>query len=271
MRFRTHECEGIARLPDGPSRHHLVVGYAIYYGIKTGFNDAFIIDNQTYQDLIAHDPKSREIIKPVVRGRDIRRYRPHWAGKWLIDTHNGYDNVPAVDIEEYPAVKAHLDSFYTRLARRYDKGQTPYNLRNCAYHEEFTREKLLWIELVNNGRFSYDNSGLYGEATTFLLTGESIKYLCALLNATLTHWFLEKTAPTSGTGTLRWKKAYVERLPVPKVERARELALVRLVERILANLDTRLTDSENIEEAIDRHVYRLYGLTEDEIHVISGK
>ena len=103
----------------------------------------------------------------------------------------------------------------------------------CAYHEDFTKEKLLWIELVNNGRFAYDNSGCYGEATTFLLTGESIKYLCAVLNAKLIRWFLGKVAPTSGMGTLRWKKVYVERLPIPRITGPRQQHFSRLVDRAL--------------------------------------
>ena len=84
-----------------------------------------------------------EILKPVLRGRDIQRYRAEWAGLWLIDSHNGFNGQAAIDIMDYPAVKAHLDKSYTRLAKRYDKGMTPYNLRNCAYHEHFRRGKTL--------------------------------------------------------------------------------------------------------------------------------
>ena len=96
------------------------------------------------------------------------------AGMWIIDTHNGYDDTPAIDIDDYPAIKNHLNHWKQKLDKRYDKGRTPYNLRSCAYHSDFEKEKLLWIELVDNGRFAYDCSGFYGEATTFLLTGESI-------------------------------------------------------------------------------------------------
>ena len=113
------------------------------YGITTGLNDAFIIDNSTKERLIAQDPRSGDIIKPVLRGRDIDRYRAKWAGIWLIDTHNGYDGVPAIEIDDYPAIKTHLDDYFEQLEKRYDKGRTPYNLRNCAYHAEFIKEKLL--------------------------------------------------------------------------------------------------------------------------------
>jgi hypothetical protein len=220
--------------------------------------------------LVAADPKSAAILKPVLRGRDIRRYQAQWANLWLIDTHNGYGGTPAIDVDDYSAVKAHLDGYFAQLEKRYDKGRTPYNLRNCAYYEDFAKEKILWIELVNDGRFAYDDSGIYGEATTFLLKGESIKYLCAVLNAKLVHWFLEKIAPTSGMGTLRWKKVYVERLPVPKVNAAKQRPFVRLVDRILAakaadpNADTTASEAE-----IDWLVYALYGLTNEEAAVIA--
>ena len=247
-------------------------GYAINYGIKTGFNDAFIIDNQTKEGLIAQDPRSEDIIKPVLRGRDIERYRAKWAGMWLIDTHNGYDGVPHIEIDDYPAIKAYLDDYYEQLANRYDKGRTPYNLRNCAYHEDFTKEKLLWIELVNNGRFAYENSGFYGEATTFLLTGESIKYLCAVLNAKLIRWFLEKVAPTSGMGTLRWKKVYVERLPIPRTTGPRQQPFSRLVDRVLmARAGDRDSDTSETEAEIDARVYQLYGLTPSEITAVEQR
>ena len=244
-------------------------GYAIYRGITTGLNDAFIIDNRTKERLIAQDLRSEEIIKPVLRGRDIDRYRAKWAGMWLIDTHNGYGEVPAIDIDDYPAIKTFLDGHYERLANRYDKGRTPYNLRNCAYHEHFAKEKLLWIELVNDGRFAYDKSGVYGEATTFLLTGERIKYLCAVLNTRLIRWFLEKMAPTSGMGTLRWKKVYVERLPIPRIAVPKQQPFEQLVDRILS---VRAGDQHPIvaavEAEIDKLVYRSYGLTPEEIAVV---
>ena len=198
--------------------------------------------------------------------------KPSWNGQWVIDAHNGYGNVPAVNIDDYPAVKAHLNGYYPQLEKRQDKGKTPYNLRNCAYHEDFAKEKLFWIELVEDGRFSYDNSGIYGEATTFLMTGVSLKYLCAVLNATLTRWYLQQVAPTSGMGTLRWKKVYVETIPVPKLTAAKQRPFVRLVDRILkAKAADPDADTSEIEEEIDWLVYDLYGLTNAEVAVVEGE
>ena len=121
---------------------------SIYYGIKTGFNDAFIIDNETKEELIRKNPRSKKLLKPILRGRDIQKYRANWVGLWLIDVHNGYGDIPPINIHDYPSVKQHLDKFYGCLAKRHDRGITPYNLRNCAYHEEFSKEKLIWIHLV---------------------------------------------------------------------------------------------------------------------------
>ena len=253
-------------------RNSVELRYAIYRGITTGLNEAFIIDNRTKEALVAEDPSSAEIIKPVVRGRDIRRYKVQWAGLWLIDSHNGHGYAAAIDVDDYPAIKAHLDGYYDRLKIRYDKGRTPYNLRNCAYHADFSKEKLLWIELVNRGRFAYDNSGLFGEATTFLLTGGSIKYLCAVLNSKLTRWFLENVAPTSGMGTLRWKKVYVERLPIPRIAGSNQRPFDQMIDTILrATEHDPNSNTADAEAKIDQMVYQLYGLTASEISAVEER
>ena len=126
--------------------------------------------------------------------------------------------------------------------------------------------------MVSNGRFAYDNSGVYGEATTFLLTGECIKYLCAVLNSKLIRWFLEQVAPTSGMGTLRWKKVYVERLPIPRVTDPSQQLLRQLVDTILiAKADNQRSDTKEVEAEIDERVYQLYGLTPTEILTVERR
>ena len=167
---------------------------AINYGIKTGYNAAFVIDNDTKNALVAEDPCSVDLIKPVLRGRDIQRYRAQWAGLWLIATFPSL----RLDIDNYPAVKKYLLAFgKDRLEQsgnvlagggksRKKTQHSWFELQDSiAYHEDFAKEKLLWIELVENGRFAYDDSGIYGEATSFIMTGECTKYLCAVLNGKL--------------------------------------------------------------------------------------
>ena len=237
----------------------------INFGIKTGYNAAFVIDDATRDQLIAEDPKSAQVIKPVLRGRDIRQYRAVPASKWLIDTHNGYRDVPAVDVESYAALKKYLDRFMASLTKRQDQGLTPYNLRPCAYHADFSEEKLLWIDLAERGRFAFNDTETYALNSVYMLSGVSLKYLCALLNSSLVSWYMQRSAATSGMGTTRWMRAYVERIPVPRIREEEQQPFVELVDRILAATDPDPeADTEEWERAIDRLVYDLYGLTEEE-------
>ena len=242
---------------------------SIYRGVLTGYNRAFIIDNQTKERLIIQDPKSAEIIRPVLRGRDISRYKANWAGLWLIDTHNGYGNVPAVDINDYPAVKNHLDRFYPKLEKRYDKGRTPYNLRNCAYHVEFAQKKLLWMDMSDRGRFAYLEAEMYCNNKGFIMTGESLKYLCAILNSSLITWLIKNTARTTGMGLTQWEKFAVERLSIPKISVTKQRPFICLVDHILTAKATDLNADVSATEAkIDLRVYELYGLTATEISAV---
>ena len=126
----------------------------IYRGILTGFNDAFIISEEKKKEILANcldeDERKRtdELIRPILRGRDIRRYGYDWAGLYLINTHNGVKErgkvkIPRIQIKDYPAIKKHLDEYWEQIKDRADQGDTPYNLRNCAYMEEFNKPKIL--------------------------------------------------------------------------------------------------------------------------------
>ena len=238
-------------------------------GIKTGYNDAFILDDETRKTLIDADPKSAEIIKPILRGRDIQRYRALWAGKWLIATHNGYGDVPGIDVNSYPAVKEHLDQFYPHLEKRQDKGGTPYNLRNCAYYKEFSREKLFWMQMSGSGRFAYADEGYTANQKTFMVTGWSLKFLCGILNSSLSSWFMKNTGVTTGMGLVQWDKFSVERIPIPKIAAEEQCPFVALVDRILAAKDASpAADTSHLESEIDRLVYDLYGLTGAEVAAV---
>ena len=133
----------------------------INYGIKTGFNDAFIISTEKRNEILANckteDERQRtaELIRPILRGRDIKRYGYVDNGLYLINTHNGVKGkFPRIEIDDYPAVKAHLDQYWDRIATRADKGDTPYNLRNCAYLEDFSKQQIVWIELSDDPKFA---------------------------------------------------------------------------------------------------------------------
>ncbi len=180
-------------------------GIQINYGIKTGCNEAFIIPTEKRDAILkncddaqkdgmgmSERERTIELIKPILRGRDIKRYRYEWAGEWLINTHNGYTSfshkIPPIDIEQYPAIKAHLDSHWDKISKRDDQGNTPYHLRNCAYIEDFEKEKIVYGEIVQEPRFYLDNGEcelgvFYAEATSFILTGEHLCYLLGMLHS----------------------------------------------------------------------------------------
>ena len=198
----------------------------INYGIKTGFNDAFIISTEKRNEILANcaddDERHRteELIRPILRGRDIKRYGYDWADLWLINTHNGIKGkLERIHIEDYPAVKVHLDQYWDKLSKRTDKGDTPYNLRNCAYLDDFNKPKIVWGEISDRSKFAFDKDGCFvPEATTFLLVGKNIIGLYAFLNSSLAEWYFSKLGPRTGEGTIRWKKYTVEQIFAPKFD-----------------------------------------------------
>ena len=184
----------------------------------------------------------------------------------------------SIDIDAYPAVKKHLLSYgkarLEQTGRRLPDGgksrkKTPhrwFELQDtCAYHAEFAKEKLIWMDLTDRGRFAYDDDGMFCVNTAFVMSGHSIKFLCAILNANLTTYFMKRTALNSGMGVTRWIRTTVETIPIPKIPVAEQRPLIRLVDNILAvrAADPAAATSEQ-EAEIDRLVYTLYGLTEQE-------
>ncbi|GAA6906435.1 class I SAM-dependent DNA methyltransferase [Helicobacter pylori] len=263
---------------------------SINYGIKTGANEAFIIPTEK-RDAILNACKTQEerertntLIKPILRGKDIKRYSYEWAGEWVINTHNGYTSnlkskIPPIDIEKYPATKVHLDSHYDTIATRCDQGDTPYHLRNCAYLEDFEKEKIVYGEIVQEPRFYLDNGecGLgyfYAEATSFILTGEHLRYLLGMLHSKLITFAFKTFYAGGGLGEsgYRYKKAFIERLPIPQItEKNQELAdkITDCAERILKSKEKDpKANTLDLEEEIDALVYQLYNLTDEEIKII---
>ncbi|MGN8443209.1 class I SAM-dependent DNA methyltransferase [Helicobacter pylori] len=271
----------------------------INYGIKTGANEAFIIptekrdeilkncdDTQKDEKGMSERERTKELIKPILRGKDIKRYSYEWAHLWVINTHNGYTSsfkskIPPIDIEKYPATKAHLDSHYDAIVTRSDQGDTPYNLRNCAYLEDFEKEKIVYGEIVQEPRFYLDNGecelgGFYAEATSFILTGEHLRYLLGMLHSKLITFAFKTFYAGGGLGEsgYRYKKAFIERLPIPQITtKNQELAdkITDCAERILkSKAKDPKANTQELEKEIDALVYRLYHLTDEEIKTIEN-
>ncbi|WQY58142.1 class I SAM-dependent DNA methyltransferase [Helicobacter pylori] len=263
----------------------------IYRGILTGANEAFIIPTEK-RDAILNACKTQEererterLIKPILRGKDIKRYSYEWADLWVINTHNGYTSfshkIPPIDIEKYPAIKTHLDSHYDTIATRSDQGDTPYHLRNCAYLEDFEKEKIVYGEIVQEPRFYLDNGEcelgyFYAEATSFILTGEHLRYLLGMLHSKLITFAFKTFYAGGGLGEsgYRYKKAFIERLPIPQItEKNQELAdkIIVLVDKILKSKEKDpKANTQKLEKEIDALVYQLYHLTDEEIKIIEN-
>lgn len=269
----------------------------INYGIKTGANEAFIIPTEKREEILkncddvqkdergmSERERTKELIKPILRGKDIKRYSYEWAHLWVINTHNGYTSalkskIPPIDIEKYPATKAHLDSHWDTIATRCDQGDTPYHLRNCAYLEDFEKEKIVYGEIVQEPRFYLDNGEcelgyFYAEATSFILTGEHLHYLLGMLHSKLITFAFKTFYAGGGLGEsgYRYKKAFIERLPIPKITpQNQELAdkITDGAKQILAlkEKDPK-ANTQELEKEIDASVYQLYNLTDEEIKII---
>jgi len=277
-------------------------GVNIYRGILTGLNEAFIIDSKTRDKILStcigeERERTQKLIRPILRGRDIKRYDYEWAGLWLINIHNGYGTKPRINIDNFPKLKLYLDKFEPKLSKRSDKGATPYNLRNCAYLEEFEKEKILCARMVQSPKFAYDTNNNIPDNTAYCITGENLKFLLAFLNSTGVYKIFNFFYAGGGLeGEIKINR--LEILPIPQITPQNEnLAneIINLVDEILKanekiklyekhmpalSLDEKLEAKENIDalndkiktsdEKIGKLVFKLYELTSDEIALITG-
>ena len=198
----------------------------IRLGLATGSNEAFVISEDKKAELIRQDIKSSELIKPLLRGRDIHRYKYELPNLYLLLTKNGID-VP----NNYPAIFNHLDSFGDKFKERGAKGQHWTNLRSCSFFDDFKKEKIVWIELTDKGRFSKCVDEIYLlNSAYFLIPSQdvSIDYLLAILNSKLIEFYLKQIANTSGMGITRWINVYVKEFPIALSNKKTEVELSKL-------------------------------------------
>lgn len=246
----------------------------INFGIKTGYNEAFIINQNKKDELIKIDPRNSEIIKPILRGRDLKKYVYGFENIYLINTHNGLKSRGLKRIEastEFPSIYNHLLTFLPKVKNRYDMGDDWTNLRNCAYLDDFEKPKIVWGEISDKPKFAFDDEGYYAEATTFLMTGEKLKFLLAILNSKVSEWYFNLIGTTTGMGTNRWKKYKIELLPIKEPTESQEKEIEALVDEILfLKKHNPSADTSNLEHQIDQLIYELYELTEEEIRIVEG-
>ncbi len=268
----------------------------IYRGVLTGLNEAFVIDDATREKLIAEDPKSAEVIKPFLVGRDIKRYQPVFSGKYVIFTRRG------IDIGKYAAIRNYLAQFKERLMPRPKdwkggkwQGRKPgsyqwYEIQDAVdYYAEFKKLKILWPGIsAEVAAFALDESGYYGnDNNQIIVSGD--KYLLGVLNSKNMRFLLTHICDKVQGGFYRLKIAYIQQLTIRTIDRndpadvARHDQVVSLVDQMLG-LNKRLAESkvpqttemlrrqiESTDRQIDQLVYNLYDLTEEEIKIVESE
>ena len=233
----------------------------IYRGVLTGYNEAFIISTEKRNEILDNcqteeeRQRTEELIRPILRGRDIKRYSYDWANLWLINTHNGVKGrIPRINIEEYPAVKAHLDQYWTKIKNRADKGDTPYNLRNCAYLEDFSKPKIIYPETTQGAYFAYDDhGGIMLDKTCFMIISDDAKYLQRILSSKLFEYAYKRifSSIELGPSGYQYNKHAFVKLPVLK-----------------PNKQLRDVLNECSLDNIDEIIRRVYNITDDEYNAL---
>ncbi|WP_423908406.1 Eco57I restriction-modification methylase domain-containing protein [Candidatus Spongiihabitans sp.] len=264
----------------------------IYYGIKTGFNKAFVIDAQTRNRLIKEDANSKELIKPFLGGRDIKRYQCLSNDKFLIFARRG------INIKNYPTVEKYLQQFRKQLTPkpknwsgrkwegRASGGYKWYELQSAVdYYAEFEKPKIIIPAIVQKASYAFDKDGFFSNDKTSIISADA-PYLLGLLNSKISDFVLHSIASTKRGGYFEYKPMYVAQLPIRKIdfsnpeEKTRHNQMVALVEQI-QELNKKLAATKTAHEKtvlqrqidatdrqIDQRVYELYDLTKAEIKII---
>ncbi|MCH9056647.1 Eco57I restriction-modification methylase domain-containing protein [Synechococcus sp. PCC 6716] len=243
------------------------VNNRFYYGIKTGCNEAFVVDRPTRDRLIAEHPSSAEVLKPFLRGRDVKRWIVDYQDLWLIFTRRG------IDIQQYPAIHKYLLQFKDRLTPGIPGGRKLgsyqwYEIQdNIAYWQEFERSKIIYPDIYEHQSFAFDTNGFFSGNTCYFIPTEEL-WLCGLLNSSIVEWFYARVSNSVRGGYLRAFSAYIKEIPIPLASPTDKSRIEALVQQCLA---AQGKDVAAYEAEIDDIVARLYGLTEAERAIIAGR
>jgi tRNA1(Val) A37 N6-methylase TrmN6 len=223
-----------------------------YYGIKTGFNEAFVIDRATRDKLIAEHSSSAEIIKPFLRGRDVKRWRMEYQDLYLIFTKKG------IDIKKYPAIENYLSQYKNRLEIRAGDSKWFELQASPAEVNRFERRKIVYPDIASSCEFAFDNNSIFPDCTLFFIPSES-EYLLGFLNSSIIQFFISQIFPAIRGNFRRFKSIYVSQIPIPTATEAEQKTIETLVQKCLE------AKGQNVgqwEQEIDEIVARLYGLSD---------
>ncbi len=257
----------------------------IYRGVLTGCNEAFIVDSEKREEILANcqteeeRKRTTELIRPILRGRDIKRYGYDWANLWLIATFPSRH----YDIDKYPSIKQYLLSFgIERLeqtgkthivngdkvkARKKTNNKWFETQDSISYWEDFNKPKIVWGEISDRSKFAYEHGGKYiPEATTFLMVGNHLPYLFCVLNSPLSEWFFSKVGTTTGVGTVRWKKFTIQQLLLPNITDRQQILFDNYVEQYMKGVKTKTDFTKDV----NAEIYKSVGLTDIEIDYVEN-
>ena len=251
-------------------------GVEINYGIKTGNNDAFIIDGDKRYEILNNCAteeeriRTAEIIRPILRGEDVKRYSCDFADKWLINTHNGLKRkgLSSVNIEDYPALKQHLDKYFEKIEKRSDKGNTPYNLRNCVYMDNFSKPKIVYPNMTKFLPFYFDEKGFYTNQKCFIITGNRLGFLTAFFNSSLFRFCFKENFPGLQGESRELSKVYFDKIRILQIDDETNSLFEKKIRQIQL-LKEKGEPTLALEDSVDKAIFLLYKLTEEEIDLIS--
>ena len=226
----------------------------IYVGLKTGFNQAFWIDESQKEQLLKLDYRSQEVIKPLIVGKDVCKWYIKYQNKYLIATKMG------IKIYEYPAILNYLKQWEDNLKQRSDQGNSWWELRACAYYSAFEQNKIIFPDISLEPRFTLDSTGAYVDMTALIIPVNDL-YLLGLLNSKSVWNYLQQKAAVLGDaqkrGRIRLKRQYVAKIPIPLASESEKEPIIKLVQKCL---DAKGVNCEEWEKEIDERVAALYGL-----------
>ena len=261
----------------------------IYRGIITGLNEAFIIDTAKREEILnsAGTEEERQmtelLIKPILRGRDIDKYSYKWADKWVIAIPAGWTN-DGNDLkkdpekffkETYSSLYEYLNKYKEKAKKRDDQGDYWWELRPCAYYQEFEKEKIVWSDIATKPQFTILPKNIYFINTIYMISGENLKFLNGVLNSKIIKWYFPLISAGLGETGQRYFKIFVENIPIPiitnenqqKIKEDIESKVDKILKTKTKNPDA---NTSELERQIDELVYKLYNLTQEEIKIIEN-
>jgi hypothetical protein len=232
-----------------------------YRGIVSGLNPAFVINREQRNNLIKDDPKSAEVIKPFLRGRNVKRWRVQFAEEYIIFAKRGFP------LESYPAIQAHLEGYRKQLSSRATIGAHPwYELQQPqeGIWHHFEHSKIVYPDIAQRAEFALDQ-GAFLDSTLFMMRSEK-KWLLAMLNSKVIEFYFRSISSSVRGNFLRFKSIYVKTIPIAQPSKSQRTELESFVSNLIQaykspSLDTKLI--ANLEHQINEIVYDVYGVNND--------